>query len=338
MSEVLDEKKSDGKDLRLVDGGLRTLVNPSRLIDWVGDVVKKGIEECPRKQVGFIVVAFLVFVLCLPNVLGGGLYGLIATLAAIIALICAMYFLSKTDHSVSKMASKEDVSSNHGKPKWLREMVKLPLPQKKLQLLERKAHSIRQIAKDVYFDLLAKRKRTSQINKDVIRTNIFLPDNRDVESGEVCRLQIPERLHAGMENRKELGIRFRTREGVTGQVYSEQRPIGTCRKTKSGNRWKRISLLGLEHVDPAGFPLNQEQISLIDKKLQWIISIPIIVDRNGEKHTFGVFNIDGLDEMLEPNEMQTLYNAINDHVCEIAKLLEDLPHCLVSISVDAVEI
>lgn len=213
-------------------------------------------------------------------------------------------------------------------------MVNLPLNQEALQELQTKTQEIRALAQSHYREILKQRIPPNAINSDYVRTNIFLPDNREAQYGEVCGLFIPSTLQAGMNNENERRIRFRTKEGVTGQVYSEQRPIGARRKTKNGSKWERIEMTGNQLINGESFPLTQEQIALTDRNLQWIVSIPIEITRDGVRHTIRVFNVDGLEELLKPGEMRNIYSELDVQVKQIAKILDKLPQCRVTIFVD----
>lgn len=314
-------------------------LNHLKWIDFIGSVVTSGLGYAPRQQVGLIVVAFLVAIvgliisLSLVYIGRADVGGVIAG-GSILALVIAMYFLRQTPPTFSQLPATPPGENKTQTGKWSRVMINLPLPQMNLQQLENAMNYVRSMAQSAYEQLRNSSGNDQGLDKRNVRTNIFLPDNRQSSYGDVCDLFIPDSLHAGMTNLNELGIRFRTKEGVTGQVYSEQRAIGARRNTQSETGWERISMDSADIVDARVFPLTHKQVSLIDPSLQWIVSIPIEITRDRTRHTVGVFNIDGLVDTLELNEMQAIYRATKDAIKDLAKILGNLPQCRVTIFVD----
>ena len=136
-----------------------------------------------------------------------------------------------------------------------------------------------------------------------------------------------------MTNEAERRIRFRTNEGLMGRVYTEQRPLGARRATVSAD-WEAIALEGMGKIEDKKFQLTQEQVTLIDPGVRWIISFPLQVSKDGVLHTLGVFNVDGLVEVLSEQEMQQMYLALCEEVYQLIPDLGKLPQCRVTIFVD----
>jgi hypothetical protein len=80
--------------------------------------------------------------------------------------------------------------------------------------------------------------------------------------------------------------------------------------------------------------LTLRQKDLINKNLRWIVSFPLKVGVNGDRQTAGVLNIDGLSKVLNPQQMQAIYQTLRPQVEEIAKYLGELDLCKINIAVE----
>lgn len=168
----------------------------------------------------------------------------------------------------------------------------------------------------VHEELKAYIAHQTSIPLDHVRTNIFLPETRDARNGDVCTLKIPhdpvlapEGLQAGMQREKERTLAFRPNDGSTGRVFVEQRPGGAQRDDQG--EWRYVPLTPGE-VGEFDFLLNQFQDQRIDKKLAWVISIPLFVPDGQGDSVIGVLNIDCLEERISPEQMRRVYSRITD--------------------------
>ena len=305
--------------------------NPTRWLELIADVVTRSMSKAPREHVVLIVsefigaaIGFLVSVFLIYK----GAYILGGILCIVILLFCfgiwCIFFrnLKPKPDSVNPTA------------RWSRWVVKVPIKQEALEELTRKLQTVRDLAEKEYYDSLGRQMPpTGQSDSDRVRVNIFLPDTQNVVYGEPCSLIIPEGLHCGMKNPNERHIRFRPGQGVTGKVFTLQQPIGTFRK-KETQDWEWVYLEGKSRIGDEGFELTQRQMHLIDKNLRWIVSFPLKVGVNGDRHTAGVLNVDGLSQVLNPKQMQTIYLTLKPQVEDIEKCLGELGLCKISIAVE----
>jgi hypothetical protein len=76
---------------------------------------------------------------------------------------------------------------------------------------------------------------------------------------------------------------------------------------------------------------------MIEKRIRWIVSIPIHHAHTDPKDTtMGVLNVDGLDHLLEDEEMQAAAKAMQDRISQFANMLEKLPMSKITLTVEDV--
>ena len=312
-------------------------LNPTKWIEVIGSVVTGSLGFAPREHVGILLIAFFltavavligtVFICSGNSTVGGVIIAL-----AVVAIVAAMFFIRPK--GVTQLTLPITAKTKPRSGRWSRVMVDLPIDQNTLDDLARGVKLIRILAQDKFVELLNNRTPPAEADREHVRANIFLPDHREaVAVGEVCGLYIPKSLHQGMTIEAERGIRFRTNEGLTGCVYTEQCPLGTRRESVDAD-WEAISLEGMRKVENKKFQLMQEQIALIHPELRWIVAFPLKMSKNDLCHTLGVFNVDGLVEVLSKQEMQQMYLALRAEVDRLIPSLGKLPQCLVTIFVD----
>ena len=217
--------------------------------------------------------------------------------------------------------------------RWSRAMVRLSLEDEVLDELGAKVRTMRELAQGKFSELLSKRHPPEHADPEHVRVTVFLPENRRnrVQDGDVCSLYIPPKCHEGIgRNSAEREIKFRTNEGLTGSVYTAQRPLGARREANDGE-WKRIEYEGGTQNGYRTFELTDAQKAIVNKGLTWIVSVPLKASEDGE--TLGVLNIDGLTDALSNDEMWEMYDALRGQVAEFAADLDRLPKCRVTISV-----
>jgi len=315
-------------------------LNPLGSLQEAGGVVRDSLRKAPPEQVAFIVISFLAVVVAIvvcvalirkgEYVLGGILAGVVVVLLGF-----GMWCISRM-RQVSGQQTPPGPAIKSPTDKWSRVTVKVPIEEEELKKLADQVRMLRDSAKREYSDVLKGRTPPSQADPDSVRVNVFLPDTRDVRHGEVCALFIPQGLHHGMKNDDEREIQFRPNQGVTGQVFTRQQPIGTRRTSATGG-WVWIDLEGRAGTGDGKFQLTQVQTRLIDKNLRWIVSFPLKVDvADKQQHTVGVLNVDGLSEVLSPEEMKTIYDNLKLRVEGFGKCLAGLDKCRITIAVEDV--
>ncbi len=153
--------------------------------------------------------------------------------------------------------------------------------------------------------------------KQLIRTNVFFPDYRNGTEFEPYVLCFGEHLWVGNYSDKELQIEFLPGQGATGQAF--QTGIITTTLVHYDKRGKILN---------PQFPLTSDQVQQVSPDLQWIISIPIMVD-----NTFvAVLNVDGLFPVSK-SFLSSLSTRLSTHVLAFAILLKGPPRVTLKLSI-----
>ena len=321
-------------------------IDQRALGDLLGETQKAALQRAPVQHIGVLQMTLIVGILGL--VFGvlllyqsqtGWAFGSFAV--AVAAIVFAMVLVRpKAEPNVAGSISarldacKSAVPTNDPAP-WTRVTLKLPLPEDRLQELGRRLQGIRAQAQARYAALLQARSPSVAAQSDRVRANVFFPDVSEARYGEVCGLYISKGLHHGMHDKNERGIKFRPNEGLTGRVFSMNIPFGARRESAQPN-WQLVHLHGLGVVGDEEFQLTQEQVSLITKRLRWIIAFPLHLQVSGNAHTCGVLNVDGLDEAITAAEMEMLFQALRDEVAAFSKDLARLERQQITISIHGI--
>ena len=144
-----------------------------------------------------------------------------------------------------------------------------------------------------------------------MRANIFLPDTREADAGEVCGLFIPKDLHLNMQDQRELGLVFRPNEGLVGKVFATSAAEGAYFDSAKGE-WIRVSFDGSSSRRPGNpdYRLTDQQRALINPDLKWIVSVPFLVQDGSRSAAVGVVNVDCLKQEITPESMTRVFLAI----------------------------
>lgn len=127
--------------------------------------------------------------------------------------------------------------------------------------------------------------RTLKIPNDELRSNVFMPDP---DEGSV--LKIPEGLYYNMNDPVERTIRIPSGYGCTGNAFSNKEPTIAILKKDWGK-----------------YILDDEEMEKVNKRLVWIVSIPILFSKIPGK-VIGVLNVDCLDMKKEKEELEEIVN------------------------------
>lgn len=187
---------------------------------------------------------------------------------------------------------------------WIRQVPHFPMPQDLLGQLKNELVNLRGTAVTALADLGAQ----PTISADLVRVNIFIPDSRRADVGEVCGLYIPKGLHCNMLEKAERDLVFRTDEGLTGRVFVQEEAEGAVYDTAAKD-WCRVTFFG-QPPDPEQGPdytLTGYQRELISDRLRWVMSFPLKIPDGTSETTVGVVNIDGLDIPLAHAKMKELF-------------------------------
>lgn len=223
--------------------------------------------------------------------------------------------------------------------KWSRVVPKLEINLDDLNRLGAQLRTIRELAKAEVGKMIQAKKSEQAFDPDHVRANVFLADTRDVQYGEVCGLFIPRELHVGMTNEAERGLRFRTNQGLTGRVFTQERAFGACCRIDEQDKpiWSLVELEGPSGGGVHQFQMTLEQLRLIDSNLRWIVSFPLKSRMDGQPgRTMGVLNVDGLHTELDHREMRELANVLGHPVEEFAAALDELDKSRITIIVEDV--
>jgi hypothetical protein len=203
---------------------------------------------------------------------------------------------------LTKRLLSRDQAKEAGIVAWVRLLPRIPLPQDVLKNLQTELEVLRGSAATILADIGA------NISADLVRANIFLPDTRRAEVGQVCGLFIPKSLHVNMQDIKERELVFRPDEGLTGRVFVQEEAQGAI-FTPGDHIWRRVTFFGAPPDPQNGFDftLTEYQQKLISVRLRWVVSFPLKVPDGREETTVGVVNVDGLDKELLPEKMKELF-------------------------------
>lgn len=190
---------------------------------------------------------------------------------------------------------------------WSRLVPRIKLPEPTNESLRKLLAQVRERA----FMTLSETLGSEAVPAASVRANIFLPDTRAADAGEVCGLFIPDGLQINMLNPKELGIVFRPNEGLVGKVFATSAAEGAYYDSTS-KEWVRVSFggTGVRRLGEPDYRLTDHQKALIDPNLKWIVSVPLLVPDGGHSAAVGVVNVDCLNRSITPEQMKDVYMAI----------------------------
>lgn len=210
--------------------------------------------------------------------------------------------------------SESGILSGKHKLRWERLFLRLPLD---VELQNHLKSFLDELQRQVVAQFEVQLQSRVRDYKQLIRTNIFFPDYRDGTEFEPYVLCFGEHLWVGNYSDKELQIEFLPGQGATGQAF--QTGIITTTLVHYDKRGKILN---------PQFPLTSDQIQQVSPDLQWIISIPIMVD----SIAVAVLNVDGLFPVSK-RFLSSLPTRLSPHVKLFATLLKELPRVTLKLSI-----
>jgi hypothetical protein len=144
-----------------------------------------------------------------------------------------------------------------------------------------------------------------------IRMNVFFPDYRNCLHDNALHLKVHDDLCLEMRHPSELQLKFQPGEAATGRAYRDGK-TQLWHKLTGTNIW----MSGSESCE-----LTEEQIKLIHKNLDWVISFPIM---DGER-ALGALNLDGLEYPLSEEDIYELAQAISPEAVIFVERCKRLP-------------
>jgi hypothetical protein len=279
----------------------------------ISNYALKAMEKVPDELKIFVYLSGLISLLCI--ILAGSFLSfersdsliIILMVVALIGIIIISVMAYKISKTKSFLKSPKLVSQ----PTWSRLLPKVPIDGKLKDDLYGQLKRIRERA----HYLISNKDKSIGLNQ--IRINIFIPDTKNANQGEVCSLHIPKRLHSGMKDKDERSIRFRPNEGLTGRVFSYNERLGTRKEknSKGEEEWIQVNVDSGRSITPdEEYKLTNEQLSLITDRLIWVVSFPLKIEYRGEEEVMGILNIDGLDKPISNEIMKDLANYVEKDV------------------------
>jgi len=330
--------------------------------DTTAAVVKLTVEafkHLPREQISFAFIAALVTLFSVSTgfaflAAGHEAFGFALIVLGMIVILCALFLgyrviskliyvradlvvlqneSRKSELQIQKIHSEQQLliaqtqakqltgtSANKNlRVSWSRKVPGMLLPQDFAQLRT----LLDNIQKESFLFLL-NRCANLDVKRELIRTNIFLPDVQDAQKGDVCSLGMPRELRINMSGNPDETITFRPGVGATGRVFVESEPrIAFTEEEKDGS----------EHFDET-WELTHIHKAMLHPDLRWVLSIPILTQQDGVPKAIGVLNIDGLKFKPSKDDLELLAAAVTDQVRELAITMEKLPMVRVLIALE----
>jgi hypothetical protein len=155
------------------------------------------------------------------------------------------------------------------------------------------------------------RKQHPDLKNEHVRGAIFLPQFDAVDKAVACMLYIPAQLRKQLYHKDEWDLELHPGEGVSGDVFLNNKPRIESRTYGMWNPAK----LNSTHPD-----------------LKWIVGLPL----NHAGRTMGALNVDGLVSDCDQTLLARMIELIQPLVDDIASSLSELPQAKVNIRVDQV--
>jgi hypothetical protein len=324
MSTVSPSNHSNKKDHGALGVGAI-----QKMVDLIGEQASEG-QRVAVLVVGVAGVISLVVGLALipakQPVLAVVLVALAFLLMAV-ALIVALLAVSKSSQQAPS-TPVEHAPQRHITHQWSRMVPRQKIyPEYKLREFKKPLEDLRGVVEDAI--ARHRRRGSPKITRDLIRSNIFLarPDRTEVYC-EPIQLFIPSQLHSNMDypGCPDRYIVFRGHEGLTGRTFTLGEAFGARAQPNGsgGLDWSAVKLTNPPIVeDWNSFELTKQQQDMIEKRIRWIVSIPIHHAHTDPKDTtMGVLNVDGLDHLLEDEEMQAAAKAMQDRISQFARAIQ----------------
>jgi hypothetical protein len=297
---------------KVVIGTLNSDASAGTVLKHISDVQKRALDIAPSDQVGVLQITYIIA--CVGICIGSGLilkdHEQIGGTIIVMAFLCmaaGMYFL-RPQQQRHASERRNAPATGGGAIAWSRVTLRKVHLEGRQQISKR-LEGLLNNARTTYALLLAT--RNSPITADIanVRINVFLPDTHDGDLGEVCGLKIAPEFQHGMLDEKERGVRFRPNEGLTGRVFTYSKAFG-ARRDSAEDGWIPVAFDGGRIDGGDRFNMSEDQINQINSAIRWIVSFPLTGSFMGEPQTYGVLNVDGLNESVTALEMAKLYQSL----------------------------
>lgn len=147
--------------------------------------------------------------------------------------------------------------------------------------------------------LVSRASTTLAANNSEVRSNIFT-------TRDGLWLSIVKNLHVNMSDKNELGLQILNGFYSTGTTFRYSRPTLSIRH---GGKWQYVpdpAALDRAGLDHALMQRAEDEVKRADKRLAWIISMPIPYQVNPFSLTCGVLNLDGFQTTLHRDQLKAL--------------------------------
>lgn len=283
-----------------------------KVFGHVKEVVLAGVRESPAPLRAFVVIAYIAAALGTALAVVFVFYGK-ADLAwrafrATLGVVALALIASTVVWSLHALSARRAATALPREPTWTRLVPKLPMSDDTTSDLFDRLNAVRNRA----FEAIQQDLGLTDVQLCQVRANIFLPDIAKLPTWGVCSLYIPEGLHVGMDSPAEQQIRFWPSQGLTGTVFTSQRP----------ELARFESTTDAESRDWHGrYDLTDDQRERVHLDLKWIISFPLKVQDGDRQRTIGVFNVDGLQHELTDEQLRALMGSITNEIMKLTAVL-----------------
>jgi hypothetical protein len=325
-----------------VAGGLLEVAK--NMLDADKAVTLRVIDLIPKEQ---LLQVFLWWLLSLFVIFAGGgflwkgyaTFGFVIVAMGVAGIITAALIPALRGNPMTAKDFGNAIAPQVSGPSWSRVVPKLPIPEKKLDDFQTNLKLMRGNAV-IFLNEYRKGRSKPELDANLVRLNVFLVSTEHVAKGEVCGLEIPDKMQVNMNNSPDRHINFRPHEGLTGRTFTLGETGGVHGSIDAQGRltWERADIFpdrpGSDEWEQ--FSLSDEQKALIGTRPRWIVSFPLHYPGDEADKTFGVLNIDGLDESLDLDEMRNLAQRIEPAIGAFTSQLAALPKVRIAIRVEDV--
>jgi len=273
-------------------------------------------------------IAFAIF--------GNSTFGFVIMLVGFACIILSVLLQNKQSSATPDQFGeliREQVTA----PTWARLVPQLPIMDDKLDGFQISMRQLRTTAIALLNEARRKAGRT-EVNSEKIRINLFLVLTYETQKSGALVLVIPKRMHDNMSCFEDRNIRILPHEGLTGRTFTLGEACGAKSTSASSGKleWSKVDLFPTRPASDEWerFVLSEEQQKLVGTQLSWIVSFPLSYDPTDRGTTFGVLNIDCVDDMAKIDDMRALASGIEPNVLALAASIAELPKVQITIRVE----
>ena len=333
------DEKDEAKDGTSITDSEKEVLQAA--VDGHQKVTLRALDVIPRNERLTVYILWTISLLALVAGVIFGLavdstYGFIIILVAFLCILGSIFLQSRKTSATPEQFG-ELVRGQVSAPTWARMVPKLPISDEKLDAFQLSIRQLRTNAVTLFNEARTKAGR-SEVSDEKIRINIFLVLTYETQKSGALVLVIPKRIHDNMSNYDDRKIRILPHEGLTGRTFTFGEACGAMSTLKSTDKleWSKVDLFPTRPTrsESGRFTLSEEQQKLIGTRLRWVVSFPLYYDAKDRDTTFGVLNIDCLDDTAEVEDLRALASAIEPFILDFAERIAELPKVRITIRVE----